>query len=60
MASPQAREELPETIRELTELIREHGDEHTRSEFDRIVDQEMAAAERALTRREQKAQWSRG
>jgi hypothetical protein len=52
MASPQAKLELPETIRELTELIHEHGDEHTRTEFDEIVDQEMAVAERVLAHHE--------
>lgn len=53
MATPQAKLELPETIRELTELIWSHGDESTRAEFDQILDQEMAVAERTLTRREQ-------
>lgn len=53
MATPQAKLELPETIRELTELIWSHGDEGTRAEFNQILDQEQAFAERVLTRREQ-------
>lgn len=58
MAVPQAREDLRVTVHELTELVREHGDESTRARLDQAIDREMAAAERALDRREILAHWA--
>jgi hypothetical protein len=58
MAMPQAREELRVTVHELTELVREHGDESARARLNQAIDREMAAAERALDHREIRADWA--
>lgn len=58
MAVPRAREELRVTVHELTELVREHGDESARARLNRAIDREMAASERALDHREIRAYWA--
>lgn len=58
MAVPQACEELRVMVHELTELVREHGDESARARLDQAIDREMAASERALDHREIRAYWA--
>lgn len=52
MATPQAREDLPETIRELTELILDLGDEAARKRLDIALDAEARTREHAANRAE--------
>lgn len=56
MAVPQAREELPVSIRELTELVLEHGNPTARAQLDRALEQEARVRERAADRSEQQEQ----
>lgn len=59
MSTPQAREELPGAIRELTELVLDHGSDTARERLNRALESEARVREHAANRSEQQALYQR-